>query len=57
MDGDGNGQEFGIKCVAGVSINESTTDLIESQLQQENLLEHWVALLAQLSKLELTAQH
>nr|AIF23996.1 PKD domain-containing protein [uncultured marine thaumarchaeote SAT1000_22_D06] len=28
MDGDGNGQEFGIKCVAGLSINESTTDLI-----------------------------
>ena len=28
FDADGNGQEFGVLCTSGVSINESTTDLI-----------------------------
>jgi hypothetical protein len=46
MDDDGNGQEFGVKCVAGVGINESTTDLIVPAATG-NLIGAWVAVLAQ----------
>jgi hypothetical protein len=40
------GQEFGIKCVAGVSINESTTDLIVPAATGD-LVGAWVAVLEQ----------
>jgi len=46
FDADGNGQEFGIKCVAGISVNESTTDLIVPAATGK-LIGAWVAALSQ----------
>jgi hypothetical protein len=44
LDVDENGQEFGILCIAGISISESTTDLIVPAATG-NLVGAWAALL------------
>ena len=46
IDGDANGQEFGIKCVAGLGVDETTTDLIVPAATG-NLIGAWAAVLKQ----------
>ena len=45
QDGQGDGQEFGIKCLSGIAVDESTTNLIESAATG-NLIGIWASVLA-----------
>ena len=46
LDADANGQEFGIKCVAGLAVDETTTNLIVPAATG-NLIGAWAAVLKQ----------